>query len=242
MRNVPAESRVNIGSRTYVAHSDADEPASIRVSHDGKHTAHTRIAGSAYAGDAGRNPMPSRAELSAHLLPFSAASQIWSAFSICVRDEVAWDYLFQLHFLPGLGDVAADPPVALQLIGTPYGKTRELSLVTRSSAASPLASNPAPVTRWTKPTSLDLGTLHRVVMQFIPGPSGDGGLGFWFDGGQAHDPAVAIALSYASAAGIFEKCGGYGDDESHERLVEIYNLEVGTADLSDRILNPLPLP
>lgn len=237
LRNIPAESRVNIGARTYVAHCDADETG-IQVSYDGKKVVGTVQSGSLYAGDSSKpDPKPNRAELSGHLLPFAVASTVWNAFSFAVDTDLLYAFIMQFHQREEVGDAAANPMFEMQVVG------RTLSMVTRHSNVSPLPDDYDwnANTRWTKPAPLVLGQVHNVVLSLKHGPSGNGRLGAWFDGVQVHNPATDIPFGFASSLFNYDKFCIYDGNDTTTRSVRFFNWEIGTADLSDRILNPLPL-
>lgn len=115
-----------------------------------------------------------------------------------------------------------------------------LEIYTRGASTHP-STNPSSVTRFTK----DLNALEnqwlRMIMRVRLGSAGQ--MDFWVNGVALGATKTNIPISYWNDADApYEKHGIYRANFAGTLKVDWVNWECGTANLSDRIANPLPVP
>lgn len=173
---------------------------------------------------------------SAVLQPFSTSLWFSGALRILTMDANTASYciLTQLTASPDASDAAASPPFAILL-----NADNSLTIETRTSTANPLVTNPAPTIHYSDaafPHGQRVRFVWNVVIDW--NNPGVGLLKVWRDGVQIVNYTGPIG--YNDALGPYWKAGIYRATAADPFVVEWANLEGGTADLSGRILNPLP--
>lgn len=104
----------------------------------------------------------------------------------------------------------------------------------RASSANPLLTTPPATIHYTG----TIGTTRTNIVVNVKFNHLGGFLKVWRDGVQIVNYAGAIG--YNDALGPYLKAGVYRATNPNPMVTEWKNLECGTADLSARILNPLP--
>lgn len=163
-----------------------------------------------------------------------ANTSLWFAGRLTVQELNAADWCIyaQLRHTEDAGDIGtASPPLA---IGS--NAAGQLTISTRSSSENPLTINPAEVVRYTG--TITPGVPVNLVCNVRIDHAGAGFLRVWRDGVQVVD--YAGPLGYNDSVGPYFKAGLYRQTSPTTGVVTWANLECGTADLSGRILNPLP--
>lgn len=190
--------------------------------------------GDTWSGDAGLSPPRERTELSA-VAKVAFDATIWLAYSMYVEQAPgAYDLVLgQWHHTPDAADIEAEPPFDITLnAGT-------LKVTSRSTTDNPTTTNPADVVRYTD-GSFATGAWYDLVFRLKFNTTA-GALSMWVNGEQKVDLA-SIPLGYNDAVGPWWKYGAYRHDDPGTVAVRFANMEWGTADLSDRIANPLAIP
>lgn len=165
---------------------------------------------------------------------FPFLTSLWFAGSLTVQDlnTAEWCIYAQLRHTEDAGDYAsASPPF---VIGS--NSAGQLTVSTRASSENPLTVNPAEVVRYTG--TITPGVPVRLVWNIQFDHAGAGFLKVWRDGVQVVD--YTGPLGYNDAVGPYFKAGAYRKTQPTTIVVQWANLEGGTADLSGRILSPLP--
>lgn len=173
-------------------------------------------------------------------LPFD--QDVWLSLALRIpsfadfppQSLTTWCVIGQIHSSnsPNPGDVALSPPWAQDISGGVF------TIQTRSYTATPVASNPPPVTRYTDaafPRDEWIGFVYR--LNFDPT---NGYMQAWRDGSSIFDAAIPLGYNQPDAG--YLKYGVYRSADPSTSVVEFANVECGTADLSSRVTNPLPLP
>jgi hypothetical protein len=114
-----------------------------------------------------------------------------------------------------------------------------LQIRSRTSVENPNVTSPPATVHYTYdefPRFQWVNFVHRLK----PDYSGSGVIQSWIDGVQVVD--YAGAFGFDDLLGPYFKFGIYSGEVDYVRIVEYANMEFGTTDLSDRILNPLAIP
>jgi hypothetical protein len=146
----------------------------------------------------------------------------------------AWGIIWQWHYLTAPTDAIAMSPMFPLTLG--LGNT--IQAETRSATAANPTTQPTPVTRWTG--NYVPRKWHRFVARIQFSKTGGGKLGMWFDGAEVY-AYQDTPIGYNKTTGPQAHWGFYGVQSDDVIVIERTNVEFGTADLSDRILNPLPI-
>lgn len=169
------------------------------------------------------------------VLSLPQATSLWLSGSLTVEREntASSCIVLQFHATEDASDASASPVAALML-----DSAGRLVVESRTSAENPLTSNPAGVSRYVGASAFPVGRRTAFVVNAKFDYAGAGFLKVWMDGLQIVDFAGAIGFN--DAEGPYLKVGIYRPTSAAPMVVRWKNLECGTADLSARILSPLP--
>lgn len=158
-------------------------------------------------------------------------TSLWFAGSLTLQsaNQADWCLVTQWHATEDVGDISTSPPLSLYLDNAGH-----LIVESRASSANPLLTTPPATIHYTG----NIGTTRTNLVVNVKFNHLGGFLKVWRDGVQIVDYTGAIG--YNDAAGPYHKCGVYRSTHSSPMVLDWRNVEMGSADLTDRILNPLP--
>lgn len=115
-----------------------------------------------------------------------------------------------------------------------------LEIYTRGGSTHP-STSPSSITRFTKDLNAFRNQWLQMIMRVRLGAAGQ--LDFWVNGVALGATKTGIPISYYNDTNApYEKHGIYRAHHTDTLKVRWVNWECGTANLSDRIANPLPVP
>ena len=223
-----------INGRSYFVES-AHQPWNIaRAANRPRHRFETR-PGDLWSGDTQEDRY--RSELHAYTKE-AVTGEVWVSYNVMVTtndgEPVRARHLTigQYHASADSGEFGGYPPFEFSL------EEDGLHVFTASQSNPVNANNYPRADRGTVP--FNLGEFHDIVARIVFDYSGGAVLQVWLDGVQVLDLS-GISIGMNDAIGPYWKFGNYWDPitETQVPVVVYANMEVGTTDLSDRILNPL---
>lgn len=168
-------------------------------------------------------------------LPFE--TDLWLSYGMRVTGTLPadWFILGQFHDEHDVGESYKYPPLAMEYDNGTF------TIATRSdTAAMSAVEDPGGVIRFSEP-GIPLGVWQQFVIRFRFSRTGDGYLRVWRDGVQIV-PGGVIPMGYNDVLGHYWKFGAYRHADPGVVIVDYSHMEIGTADLSSRILSPPPIP
>lgn len=182
-----------------------------------------------------------RSELSGRSV-WAFGTDVWLAYSMCIEagsvNTASFCVLGQFHATEDVGDIATSPNVAIELVAGD-----KLRAVTRGLPDPVQSANNAPTTiRWESSGSMR-GAWVNVVARIVFGYANDGEFQLWINGQEVANATGAMTANN-DLIGPYWKFGVYrATPASGETLsVQYANMEIGYADLTDRILSPKRRP
>jgi len=179
-----------------------------------------------------------RSEMADVHTKWAVGTTIWVAYSMYVvrADQQNGSIIGQLH---GTGITGPGSAATVPFYASVYHNNILYSV--QGSTENPVVDVPAVTNIQVVPlvTNTWINFVHKIKF----GPSGDGTLDSWVNG--AHLVSYTGVIGFSMDNGTYWKYGWYGSTDGNPSAVAIVwyaNMEVGTADLSDRILNPKPVP
>jgi hypothetical protein len=160
---------------------------------------------------------------------YAPEADLWNSYAVLAEPgdpfSVSWECLGQWH--AGVGS----PVVTMQM-----RNRTTLEILTRSGSSSTAVKRVAWAT-----TSFVPGRWYHVVQHVRLDPRGGRGvLQVWLDGVAVIND-TASSIGYSDMTRTYWKFGIYRNTSPTVQAVRYANMEVGTADLSARIANPLPI-
>lgn len=152
----------------------------------------------------------------------------------------SYTIISQWHQRPEGTEDGGKPPCSALTFNPSQDGFGTFSIYTRGDSRQITTSHPPSTTRFQCPAPEVMGAWQHIVGRYVFDYD-DGELDFWLNGEQVIDIA-GIPLGYNDEFGPRHKIGAYREDFTYPFQIRYSGTEEGTADLSQRITRPLPVP
>jgi hypothetical protein len=181
-----------------------------------------------------------RSELQSNLEKFDFDTSIWISYSLKPTFSIIdaeWTIIGQVHATEDGSELATNPIFKMEVRA---GNT--LYLLTAGSQQDPMVTHSTPVVQWSGDGLISGRPEHYVFRLVASKTGGAGELQAWRNGTELCN-VTGIDCGYIDVQGPYFIRGIYRKADGLQPFVAEYaNIEFGHADLSGRILNPLPWP
>lgn len=186
--------------------------------------------------DARRDHAAERAEIG-EWFKHAPTGEIWFAFSMRILPGApttsGWLELGQLHNTQDPGERSSSPAFEQ---GLAAGDVFRVNV--RANTQDPVQDK-TPAIEVYRDANFGRGTFHNFVYRINYTPTGAGALDMWLDGVQK--VAYRGPIGYVDRLGPYLKFGIYREPSQDTFGVDYANIEVGGAELRDRVAHPRPI-